>query len=143
MEFASMLSISTKCLYGLKALVYLAENHQRGVMQIKEIAASQDIPQKYLEQIFNLLGKANVIRSVRGKKGGYMLAGDPARITVKEIILLLEGGVELVPVGSDPNDAISVTLQKAEDALLQALSISLAELLAVRLLNRNILVYDI
>ena len=138
-----MLSISTKSLYGLKALLFLAENHQRGVLQMKEIAASQNIPQKYLEQIFNQLGKANIIRSVRGQKGGYQLSGDPAGITVKDIILHLEGGIGLVPAGSDPKDAISTILQKAEDALLQAMSISLAELATLHRSNRNILVYDI
>lgn len=138
-----MLSISTKSLYGLKALLYLAEYHQKGLLQMREIAASQNIPQNYLEQIFNLLGKANIIRSVRGKNGGYKLAGDPAAITVKDIILLLEGGIELVSAGSDPGDAIGITLRKAEDALLQALSISLAELLAMHLANRDIMAFDI
>ena len=138
-----MLSISTKSLYGLKALLYLAEYQQKGLLQMREIAASQNIPQNYLEQIFNLLGKANIIRSVRGKNGGYKLAGDPAAITVKDIILLLEGGIELVSAGSDPGDAIGITLRKAEDALLQALSISLAELLAMHLANRDIMAFDI
>ena len=138
-----MLSISTKSLYGLKSLLYLAEYQQKGVVQMREIAASQNIPQNYLEQIFNLLGKANIIRSVRGKNGGYSLAGDPAGITVKEIILLLEGEIALVSAGSDPGEAITITLQKAEDALLQALSISLAELLALHLAKRNIMAFDI
>lgn len=138
-----MFSISTKSIYGLKSLLYLAEYHQKGILQMKEIAARQNIPQKYLEQIFNLLGKANIIRSVRGKNGGYTLSGDPAGITVKTIILLLEGGIELVPSGSNPTDAISIVLQRAEDALLQALSITLADLLAMHLSNRNLLHYDI
>lgn len=138
-----MLSISTKSLYGLKALLYLAEYHQKGLLQMREIAATQDIPRNYLEQIFNQLGKARIIRSVRGKNGGYKLAVDPAVMTVKEIILLLEGGIELVSAGSDPGDAIGITLRKAEEALLQALSISLAELLAMHLANRNIMAFDI
>jgi Rrf2 family protein len=142
-EFLAMLSISSKSLYGLKALLYLAEYQQKGVLQMREIAASQNIPQNYLEQIFNLLGKANIIRSVRGKNGGYRLAGEPSEITVKDIILLLEGGIELVSTESDPGDVISITLQKAENALLQALSISLAELLAMHLSNRNIMAFDI
>jgi len=138
-----MLSISTKSLYGLKALLYLAEYRQQGVVRMREIAVRQNIPQNYLEQIFNQLGKANIIRSVRGKNGGYRLAGEPADILVKDIILLLEGGIELVSADHDPGEAIGATLQKAEEALLQALSISLAELLALHLSNRDVMAFDI
>lgn len=138
-----MLALSSKSLYGLKALLHLAEYHQGGLLQSKEIAASQHIPQQYLEQIFNLLGKANLVRSVRGKNGGYKLTGDPAGITVKDVILLLEGGIGLLPEGGDPADAIGLVLQQAEKALLQALTITLAELIAMRRAKREIPLYDI
>ncbi|MFN2366690.1 MAG: Rrf2 family transcriptional regulator, partial [Desulfurivibrionaceae bacterium] len=65
-----MLTLSTKSRYGLKAVLALAENEGRGLLQIREIARLKNIPRHYLEQIFNQLGKAGIIRSVRGKNGG-------------------------------------------------------------------------
>lgn len=126
-----MLTLGTKSHYGLKALLHLAGQGSGKPMQLKDIAAGHQIPLKYLEQIFNQLTKANIVRSFRGKNGGYRLAGDPAATTVKDIILLLEGGVELAPpLPPGQDDAISALLQNAQNSLLNTLSVSLAELLA-------------
>jgi len=125
-----MLTLGTKSHYGLTALLHLAGRGPGEPIQLKEIAAGRHIPLKYLEQIFNQLAKANIVRSFRGKHGGYRLAADPATITVKDVILLLEGGVELAPPqGQDEGDAISALLQKAQNRLLETLGVSLAELL--------------
>ena len=91
-----MLTISTKSRYGLKAVLALAENEGQGLLQIREIARMKNIPRQYLEQIFNQLGKARIIRSVRGKNGGYKLARPSREIFAAEIITLLEGGIEFV-----------------------------------------------
>jgi Rrf2 family cysteine metabolism transcriptional repressor len=138
-----MLSISTKSIYGLKAALALAGSFDQGVLSIKEIAAQQDIPRQYLEQIFNRLGKADIVRSVRGKRGGYRLARPPAEITAAEIITLLEGGIDFAPGPSDPGDAITALFRRAEESVLQVLDVSLADLLARQQMGRSVPMYTI
>jgi Rrf2 family cysteine metabolism transcriptional repressor len=138
-----MLSISTKSKYGLKAVLALAESFDQGLLSIKEIAAQQNIPRQYLEQIFNRLGKANIVRSVRGKQGGYRLARPPAYITVAEIVTLLEGGLDFTIGPSGPEDAITALFRRAEEKLLQVLDVSLADLLSQQQRLRNVPMYTI
>ena len=71
------------------AVLSLADHYRQGLMQIKEISALNNIPHQYLVQIFNILGKADIIKSVRGKNGGYQLSRPPSDISVLEIIELL------------------------------------------------------
>ena len=72
-------------------MLALAEFYSSGLLPIKDIAARCDIPHQFLEQIFNRLGKAGIIKSTRGKNGGYQLAMPPQQITVLQIIAALEG----------------------------------------------------
>jgi Rrf2 family protein len=123
-----MLTISSKTKYGIAALLTLAESYGMGLLQIKDISKRCDIPHQYLEQIFNRLGKAGIIKSTRGKNGGYELATDPKKITVMDIVYVLEGGVEFVPKSSEQSDIIYDLFQKAEEKLYEILDISLAEL---------------
>ena len=88
--------ISTKGRYGVMIMVYLAENYNNGHRPLKEIAASQDLSEKYLEQIINPLTKAGLLTSYRGAQGGYALSRTPAEITVGDILRILEGS--LAPV---------------------------------------------
>ena len=138
-----MLSISNKSKYGLKALLALAENYDQGLLSTKDIAAGHDIPRQFLEQIFNQLGKANIIRSVRGKQGGYKLARPPEEILASEIITLLEGGVEFVSAAADSTDVVHDLLRCAEERLLGAFEVSLAELLSRQVKLRNVIMYNI
>ena len=91
-----MLSISSKSKYGILAVLALAANHNQGLLQIKEISRLNNIPHQYLVQIFNLLVKADVIQSVRGKNGGYKIARSPALITTLEVLEILEGGIDFM-----------------------------------------------
>ena len=88
--------ISTKGRYGVMIMVYLAENYNNGHKPLKEIAASQDLSEKYLEQIINPLTKAGLLTSFRGAQGGYTLAKAPSEIAVGDILRILEGS--LAPV---------------------------------------------
>ncbi len=88
--------ISTKGRYGVMIMVYLAENYNKGHKPLKEIAASQELSEKYLEQIINPLTKAGLLISYRGSQGGYALAKAPADVSVGEILRILEGS--LAPV---------------------------------------------
>ena len=138
-----MLTISKKCKYGLKALLTLAEFYNKGLLSTKDIASRQDIPRQYLEQIFNQLGKADVIRSVRGKQGGYELALPPEKITVAEVITLLEGGIDFIQETYDPSDVTHSLFHTAEANLLETFNISLAELLSHHEKQRQVIMYDI
>jgi Rrf2 family cysteine metabolism transcriptional repressor len=138
-----MLSISKKSEYGLRALLVLAENYNKRLVQIREMASRQNIPRQYLEQILNRLGKAGIIRSVRGNKGGYLLARPPEKITAAEIIALLEGGIAFASPTEDPTDIIFLLFQKAEKNLQESLAVSLADLLARQQKFKNIPSYSI
>ena len=90
------MKISTKGRYALRMLLYLAEHKDNGFISLKEIAGRQDISKQYLEQIVSLLNTSSILRVNRGKRGGYMLAKEPAEYTVGQILRITEGG--LVPV---------------------------------------------
>ena len=123
-----MLSISSKCRYGLDAVLSLAGNYGLGLLQGKEIAAAKKIPRQYLEQIFNRLGKAGIIRSVRGKKGGYELARPPADIKVLDIVNILDGGIDFSTEAKGQSKAINEIFLEAEVSLKDIFSLSLADL---------------
>ena len=85
------MKISTRGRYGLEALLDMAIHSDGTHMNIRSIADRQEIPEKYLEQIFSTLKKNGVIRSIRGASGGYLLAEAPDKITVRQILNALEG----------------------------------------------------
>ena len=138
-----MLSINSKSRYGLLATLPLAEHYGQGLLQIKDISNQKNIPLQYLGQIFNLLVKADIIKSVRGKNGGYKLSRTPSDITVLEILEILEGGIELVEKGQISDDAIQELLSLAESKLREVFTISLADLLARQQEKEHILLFDI
>lgn len=78
--------LTTKSRYGTRAIFDIAYNSAGMPVQIKDISKRQEIPPRYLEQIFHKLKKANVVKSVRGPGGGYVLTNDPKKITVGDII---------------------------------------------------------
>ena len=73
----------------------LAQHYDQGPVQIGEVSKRENISVKYLEQLIIPLKKANFIKSLRGPKGGHMLAKPPEEITVGEIVRILEGGINL------------------------------------------------
>jgi Rrf2 family protein len=77
-------------------LLDMAQHFDQGPVQLGDIARRQGISLKYLEQIIIPLKKAKYVKSVRGPKGGHMLAKPPDQITVAEIVALLEEGAILV-----------------------------------------------
>lgn len=85
------MKISTRTRYGIRALLELAENEGNGPLQIKAIAKDQDISIKYLEQLMYMLRSGGFVRSIRGSKGGYVLAKAPERINLLEVFNCLEG----------------------------------------------------
>lgn len=90
------MKISTKGRYALRLMLDLALHDNDAPVRIKDIAARQDISDKYLEQIISSLNKAGYVKSIRGPQGGYKLAKDPSAYTVGMILRLTEGS--LAPV---------------------------------------------
>lgn len=90
--------LSRKSEYALLALIDLAGHYGRDPVKIMEVSKRNDIPKKYLEQIFLQLKGAGYVRSIRGSSGGYELAKSPEEITLAEVIRLIDG--PLASVGS-------------------------------------------
>lgn len=95
--------ISTKGRYAIRLMIDLAENYSGVPIRLKDVAARQEISEKYLEQIISILNKAGCVRSVRGPQGGYTLARTPEEYTVGMILRLTEGS--LAPVECVEPDA--------------------------------------
>ena len=96
------MKLSTRCRYGTRLMLDMAQHYNEGPIQLGDIAKRQDLSLKYLEQIIIPLKKAHYIDSVRGPKGGHFLAKDPQEITIGEIVALLDGAslVDCVADGS-------------------------------------------
>ncbi|HDH98916.1 MAG: RrF2 family transcriptional regulator [Deltaproteobacteria bacterium] len=89
------MKLSTRSRYGSRMMLDLAQHYDEGPVQIGDVSKREDISVKYLEQLIIPLKKANFVKSVRGPKGGHMLAKPPEEITVGEIVRILEGGINL------------------------------------------------
>jgi Rrf2 family protein len=85
-------------------LLDLAEHKNDGFVSLKDISLRQGISKKYLEQIVTLLSRPDILRTNRGNKGGYMLAKEPDKYTVGQILRITEGG--LSPVSCLEDDPI-------------------------------------
>lgn len=87
------MKLSTRTRYAIRAMIELAQNHGNKPMQLKIVAQRQGISVKYLEQLIAVLRSSGFVRSVRGAKGGYMLAKEPDQIRLNDIFHCLEGTV--------------------------------------------------
>ncbi|NJN49628.1 MAG: Rrf2 family transcriptional regulator [Alkalinema sp. RL_2_19] len=102
------MELSCKSEYALLALLELADHYASGEpLQIRQISAQQNIPDRYLEQLLATLRRAGIVRSQRGAKGGYLLNREPRNITVLDVVNCLEG---LEPSDSDPPAQLTKTL---------------------------------
>lgn len=86
------MELSCKLEYAILALLELAIHYQSSEpLQIRQIAAQQNIPDRYLEQLLATLRRGGIVKSQRGSKGGYLLAREPWKINLFEILGCLEG----------------------------------------------------
>ncbi len=90
------MKLSTKGRYGLRAIIDLARYSENEPVSINSIANRQNISERYLEQIVGLLKKGNLVKSIRGASGGYVLARDMKDISVGDVLRALEGNLEPV-----------------------------------------------
>jgi len=91
------MKLSTKGEYASRAMLELSLHHGEAPLHIRDISASQDIPERFLEQILLQLKRAGYLRSKKGPHGGYFLAKPPSRISVAEVIRVMDG--PLAPIG--------------------------------------------
>lgn len=111
------MELSCKSEYALLALMALADQFQGNEpLQIRQIAAQQNIPDRYLEQLLATLRRSGLVRSQRGAKGGYLLAREPWQITVLEVMTCIEGHDI---TASTENKATRTTEKRVIDAVWQ------------------------
>ncbi|HET9209488.1 MAG TPA: Rrf2 family transcriptional regulator [Thermoanaerobaculia bacterium] len=85
------MKISTKGEYGIRAMLYIGMHSDQGPVTSHEIAKHQGIPEPYLRQILALLSKDRLIQSNRGPQGGHVLGRPASQITLRDILVTLEG----------------------------------------------------
>lgn len=85
-----MLRLPRKTMFALEAVVDIAYNARPEPVQSKEITRRQGIPQRYLEQVMQQLVHAGILKGVRGPRGGYTLARERRRISVGEVVRVID-----------------------------------------------------
>lgn len=86
-----MMKLSTKGRYAIRAMLDLAMQTRENPIMIKDISRRQDISDLYLEQLFNRLKTAGLVRSTRGPRGGFTLTRAPSLITMRDVLQAMEG----------------------------------------------------
>ncbi|MDB9529415.1 Rrf2 family transcriptional regulator [Oscillatoria sp. CS-180] len=116
-----LVELSSKSEYALLALLELGRNFSNGEpMQIRQIAAQQSIPDRYLEQLLATLRRAGIVRSQRGAKGGYLLARSPWQVTLYDIVSCIEGFDSGKETGAKPQTSEGVVIAETWQAVREA-----------------------
>jgi Rrf2 family protein len=99
----SCVKLSVKSDYAVRAVLWLCQHYQEGVARtVEDMASSQGIPPNYLVQILIELKSAHIVKSQRGKEGGYLLARAPAEITFGDVLRCIHGEIFDSPGLNDP-----------------------------------------
>jgi Rrf2 family transcriptional regulator, cysteine metabolism repressor len=138
------IAFSTKGEYGVRLMVQLGRHVGRGPASLAEIAAEEDLPRAYLEQLVVSLREAGLVTSTRGAHGGYELARPPETISMAEVLRALEGPIApMMCASDDPEHAtvcdrsarctVNILWVRVRDAVAGALdSMTLADLVPPR-----------
>lgn len=102
------MKISTKGRYGLRILLDIVLNGDNAPRLMRDIATSQNISEKYISRLVIDLRKAGLIKSIRGAKGGYLMARFPEDVTLLEIVETMEGRTNIVDCVIQPDACIKV-----------------------------------
>jgi Rrf2 family protein len=109
------MKFSRKSRYGLRALIDLSVNSKTEHISLNSIAKRNNISPQYLEQIFASLRRADIVKSVKGFQGGYLLNHKPSEITVAQIMEALDGSYHIEAEDSQDGNTgqgTSATIQK-------------------------------
>ncbi|MCD6413857.1 MAG: Rrf2 family transcriptional regulator [Elusimicrobia bacterium] len=96
------MKLSTRARYGTRAMLELALLSKGNPVMLKEIAKRQGISERYLEQILIAFITAGLVKSVRGKQGGFFLTKNPSEIRLSDIVKAAEGDISLIDCIGDP-----------------------------------------
>jgi len=110
------MKVNTKVRYGLRAILQIANNFGGDPVPISAISESQEISNKYLEQVVGTLRKAGLITSRKGVRGGYTLAREPKEINLWEVITALDNQTVLVDCVDEPGACL-----RSEDCLTRSI----------------------
>ena len=119
--------VSTKGVYGLTAMYELSKHNVDSPMQIKDISANANIPQNYLEQLLSKLRRADLVKSVRGARGGYTLAKSADEIKIVDILIALEDDIKIVDAKTD-NPILNIFFEESKNLTKRIFDISLDKL---------------
>ena len=97
------MTISTKSKYALRALIDLAVHYRGKPVLLKDIAKRENLSIRYLENIFTKLRTAGLLKSYKGRGGGFSLAHDPVNINLLDIVLLLDGDTAISQCVDEPS----------------------------------------
>lgn len=128
------MKLSTRSRYGTRILVELSRQGVEKPVQVSQISKNQEIPVKYVEQLIRVLKQAELVTSVRGPKGGHVIAKHPSEITLGQLVRLFEGQSELVACISEPEKCdmsddcrVRLVWMKATEALYEILDATTIE----------------
>lgn len=119
--------VSTKGVYGLTAMYELSKHKDDSPMQIKDISANANIPQNYLEQLLSKLRRADLVKSVRGARGGYTLAKSADEIKIVDILIALEDDIKIVDAKTD-NPILNIFFEESKNLTKKIFDITLSSL---------------
>jgi Rrf2 family protein len=106
-----LMELSSRLEYALVALLEIAKYQAQGKpLKVNEIAASQSLPERYLDQIFTSLKRQGIISSQRGMKGGYLLAKELWQITLLDVVMAIEGGGNQKKVDATISNTVEKTV---------------------------------
>jgi len=134
-EIEVKVKLTCRSEYALLALVYLARHRKEEYISVQTIAAAQQIPSKFLEQILLTLKLAKYLNSAKGKNGGFRLAKSPDKISLAEITRLFDGA--LAPTESVSKNFYTPTPIEKETGLL-ALFKEVRDLIAAKMENTTL-----
>lgn len=125
------MKISTKGRYGLTIMMELAQRFGEGPTSLKSIAQRHDLSEHYLEQLVAPLRNAELVKSIRGAYGGYILTKKPEEITAGDIIRVLEGPISPVEFEEEEDPAKRNLWLQIRDAISNVLdSMTLQDLIS-------------
>ncbi len=124
------MKISKKAEYALRAVLAMSRSAPGSLFSITSLSQEERIPLKFLEQILLVLRKGGLLVSRRGAGGGYHLGKPPTRITVGEVIYLVDGPLEIMPGGDVGPASLRTTLLDLQSVMGEWLSsVTLADVL--------------
>lgn len=119
------MKITTQGVYGLVCVLRIAREESRQPVSIQRISKEEQLSIDYIEQLLLKLRRAKIVKSIRGRAGGYILANDASRITLKHIIQAVEGSIfETICFGSESQENKCL---KVKDCLVRSVWLGLKD----------------